>query len=53
MNGFPTCQKEIRIKFHVINALNNKGIEAVTVKATGSSQGMYVRGFTKFSIKVA
>merc|ERR1712008_561094 len=40
MNGFPTCQKEIRIKFHVINALNNKGIEAVTVKATGSSQGL-------------
>lgn len=40
MNGFPTCQKEIRIKFHVINALNNKGIESVTVKATGSSQGL-------------
>merc|ERR1739848_656100 len=40
MNGFPTCQKEIRIKFHVINALYNKGIESVTVKATGSSQGL-------------
>jgi len=40
MNGFPACQKEIRIKFHVINALYNKGIESVTVKATGSSQGL-------------
>ena len=36
---FSFLQKEIRVKFHVINALNNKGIEAVTVKATGSSQG--------------
>merc|ERR1719411_2169200 len=40
MNGFPACQKEIRIKFHVINALYNKGIESMTVKATGSSQGL-------------
>ena len=33
-------QKEIRIKFHLINAMSNKGIESVPVEATGSVQGL-------------
>jgi len=40
MNGFPTCQKEVRIKFHLINAMSNKGIESVPVEATGAIQGL-------------
>ena len=33
-------QKEVRIKFHLINALYNKGIENVAVEGTGSIQGL-------------
>jgi len=40
MNGFPSCQKEVLIKFHLINAIVNKGIESVPVQATGSIQGL-------------
>jgi len=37
MSGFPACEKEVMIKFHVIDALYNKGIESATVKTTISS----------------
>ena len=37
MNDFPSCQKEVMIKFHVINALFNKGIKSVEVNGKISS----------------
>ena len=33
MNGFPSCLKEVNIKFHVIDALYNKGMAGIEVKA--------------------
>ncbi len=40
MGGFPTCQKEIMIKYHVIDALYNKGMESVEVKNTAATNGL-------------
>ena len=34
MTGFPDCLKEVRIKFHVIDALYNKGQLGLPVKTT-------------------
>jgi len=40
MGGFPGCQKEIMIKYHVIDALYNKGMESVEVKNTAATNGL-------------
>ena len=34
MTGFPDCLKEVRVKFHVIDALYNKGQLGLPVKTT-------------------
>jgi hypothetical protein len=34
MTGFPDCLKEVRVKFHVIDALYNKGQLGIPVKTT-------------------
>ena len=34
MDGFPTCGVEVNIRFHVIDALYNKGMKSVPVKTT-------------------
>ena len=34
LNGFPSCQKGMNVRFHVIDALKNKGLENAKVKVT-------------------
>ena len=38
LNGFPSCQKGMQVKFHVIDALHNKGLENAKVKVTIGDQ---------------